>query len=82
MLQSYKPEADWLEKQKDILDEFVRLEGRGDYGGFGICGWGGCTSTELLYRCRDCFDPQMHCRECMVLKHEMNPLHRIQVCYL
>jgi hypothetical protein len=79
LVQSYKPEQDWLEKQTTILDELVRLEGRGEYGGFTTCGWGGCMSTDAVFRCKDCVDARMHCQHCMVAKHDVNPFHRIQV---
>ncbi|KAJ7922740.1 hypothetical protein B0H13DRAFT_2408030 [Mycena leptocephala] len=31
-----------------------------------------------LFRCQDCFKPQMCCRRCIINKHEDNPLHRLE----
>jgi hypothetical protein len=69
-----------MEHQHTILNEFARLEGRGDFGGLVWCA-GGCGDVmNTVYRCRDCFDMRLYCASCMVHMHCRQPLHRIQVC--
>ncbi|KAJ7710868.1 hypothetical protein B0H17DRAFT_1324341 [Mycena rosella] len=32
-----------------------------------------------IYRCEDCFKSPLYCKQCIVLAHEHNPFHRIQI---
>ncbi|KAJ7444965.1 hypothetical protein B0H11DRAFT_2249680 [Mycena galericulata] len=61
------------------LREFLRREGRGD-AKLDICARCGIDGPgrEVLYRCRQCFGRQMHCRHCCVEMHAENPLHFVE----
>ncbi|KAF8056174.1 hypothetical protein FPV67DRAFT_1432087 [Lyophyllum atratum] len=58
-----------------FLDEFLRLDGRGEYTD-ALCP---CNrSTEAKYRCKDCFFGQLLCSGCVIAWHACNPLHDIE----
>ncbi|KAL0573749.1 hypothetical protein V5O48_008210 [Marasmius crinis-equi] len=60
----------------DMLKEIMRWEGRGDASE--ACA-GGCEGDlPALYRCTTCKNRRLFCRECMVERHQDNPLDRIE----
>ncbi|KAG1864793.1 hypothetical protein F4604DRAFT_1882005 [Suillus subluteus] len=59
-----------------FLLEFLRHEGRGDYGGASVC-WH-CHLDVPQFRCIDCFGAELYCKDCIVSLHAQNPVHRIQ----
>lgn len=34
-----------------------------------------------LYRCVECFLPDLTCMSCIVLRHKRLPFHRVEVCF-
>ncbi|KAH7905933.1 hypothetical protein BJ138DRAFT_1017003 [Hygrophoropsis aurantiaca] len=75
MLEKDKPLLQWIPERAAFLDEFIRLDGRGDYSNQLYC----CVVGQLaLYRCEDCFSLKLRCQKCIVLQHAQNPLHRIE----
>ncbi|KAF8065132.1 hypothetical protein FPV67DRAFT_1419442 [Lyophyllum atratum] len=66
----------WVDLDRQVfLDEFLRLEGRGEY--TNTC----CPCGQPLpakYRCVDCLPGPLLCAPCMVLLHARNPFHRIE----
>jgi hypothetical protein len=66
----------WQSDADLFLEEFLRLEGRGDYSQ-DICV---CGKEAATYRCQDCHGCELFCRLCMIRTHERHPLHRIEVC--
>ncbi|KAF8069134.1 hypothetical protein FPV67DRAFT_1415501 [Lyophyllum atratum] len=70
------PTKVWVaEDRQTFLDEFLRLEGRGEYTDpFCPCG----QSMSANYRCIDCLFGRLLCTECMVSSHACIPLHRIE----
>ncbi|KAJ7604326.1 hypothetical protein FB45DRAFT_769378 [Roridomyces roridus] len=63
--------------RNDILDAFIRREGRGLWWNKG-CMNERCLSLEADYRCRDCFGGRLLCHSCVVEKHSDEPLHCIE----
>ncbi|KAG1744823.1 hypothetical protein EDB19DRAFT_1894525 [Suillus lakei] len=55
-------------------EEFLRLEGRGDYSQ-DLCV---CGEEAPIYRCQDCYGPELFCHLCVVRIHERQPLHKIK----
>ncbi|KAG8940821.1 hypothetical protein FRC03_005073 [Tulasnella sp. 419] len=48
--------------------------------GFQICQSQECQTVRpfsKLWRCRDCFDPQIYCDSCLVLLHQHQPFHHV-----
>jgi hypothetical protein len=71
--------SEWNAHRSEILDELCRLEGRGEHSETSLCA-GECRgSTDVSYRCSDCYDMQLYCLHCMVRSHRTMPLHRVQV---
>jgi len=67
----------WKEFSRELaLDELLRLEGRGAYGG-SPCGE--CSASCPLYRCMDCFGGELFCQKCMVSMHRRSPFHVVEV---
>ncbi|KAK0493815.1 hypothetical protein EDD18DRAFT_1016043, partial [Armillaria luteobubalina] len=65
--------------RQETLDEFIRLEGRGDSDAQEFCL--SCHSKSPrppLFRCRDCLGTSLECGECMVAKHHNNPFHVLE----
>ncbi len=60
-----------------VFREFLRLEGLGDYDTT-VCPTDGCIHR-AVYRCRDCHDDQLYCKDCIVAAHQRNPYHHILV---
>jgi hypothetical protein len=78
-MQTYEPNAEWNTHRCEILDEFCRLEGRGDHGRAASCA-GGCDGEkDVIYRCHDCYDMQLYCASCMIGTHRRTPFHKIEV---
>lgn len=71
----------WVKHQDKYLDEFLRLEGRGDKSVYSTCG--GCSERDPLFRCEHqaCFGCGMFCQRCIVLRHQVLPTHWVQVCF-
>ncbi|KAJ6449875.1 hypothetical protein C8R45DRAFT_1057259 [Mycena sanguinolenta] len=68
----------WAEYDKEsFLDELVRCEGRGEYGGHPRCAEC-CTSGTAIYRCEDCFTDALLCAPCIVRLHIDNLFHVIK----
>jgi hypothetical protein len=64
----------------EYLDEFICLEGRGQYINDGCpC----CKQEGELadFRCADCFGGELVCAKCCVRNHLHNPLHAIEVSH-
>ncbi|KAG1885233.1 hypothetical protein F4604DRAFT_1918904 [Suillus subluteus] len=64
----------WRSDTDLFLEEFLRLEGRGDYSQ-GVCV---CSEEAAIYRCRDCHGCELFCHLCMRGMHERHPLHRME----
>ncbi|KAH9828984.1 uncharacterized protein C8Q71DRAFT_718824 [Rhodofomes roseus] len=69
------PLKEWTNHIDEWLAELIRLEGRGSFASETCAG---CLSTETLYRCEDCCDLQLFCRDCTVSRHQCNPFHRVE----
>ncbi|KAJ7429361.1 hypothetical protein B0H11DRAFT_2266008 [Mycena galericulata] len=61
-----------------VLDEMLRLEGRGEPKVYGRCG--GCGTAAPTYRCEHqaCFGPELFCSQCIVKSHKVLPAHHIE----
>ncbi|THH14842.1 hypothetical protein EUX98_g9553 [Antrodiella citrinella] len=77
---SDEPMRVWLPIRDEYLDELIRWEGRGaasttcsscSRAGFGCQNLG-------MFRCADCFSPELLCQGCAVQQHEINPFHVLQ----
>lgn len=66
----------WRSDADLFLEEFLRLEGRGDYSQ-DICA---CCEVAATYRCQDCHGCELFCHLCMIRIHDRHPLHRMEVC--
>jgi hypothetical protein len=69
---------DFASRAFDYLLELVRLEGQQSCQSLCICGEG----KDVLYRCRHCNEARLFCKTCLVSRHEVRPLHNIEVCLL
>ncbi|RPD56066.1 hypothetical protein L226DRAFT_546322 [Lentinus tigrinus ALCF2SS1-7] len=69
-----RPIRQWSTEVDSFLAELLRLEGRGDY----IDRDCSCGAKEALYRCEDCHDVSLHCRQCTLAAHLCHPLHRLR----
>ncbi len=81
-----------MDDLQEYLQEFMRLEGRGDYTGSACPG---CSqdftadpsdaAAEFVsagyrwYRCDDCDDCALYCKGCTKARHTQHPLHRVKV---
>ncbi|KAG1805425.1 hypothetical protein EV424DRAFT_1544390 [Suillus variegatus] len=65
----------WLSDRDEYLAEMLRMDGRGDYTLDTCCK---CASAPALFRCDDCYDMQLYCRDCTVCNHLWSPTHRIK----
>ncbi|KAF8326255.1 hypothetical protein F5887DRAFT_900090 [Amanita rubescens] len=64
-------------KEIDLfLDEFIRLDGRGEMATDQPCRQ--CKKRRPEYRCRDCFSIELFCKECILEYHKRNPLHFLE----
>ncbi|KAG1800700.1 hypothetical protein EV424DRAFT_1474813 [Suillus variegatus] len=64
----------WRSDSDLFLEEFLRLEGRGDYSQ-DICI---CGEEAATYRCQDCHGCELFCHLCMIRIHDRHPLHRME----
>ncbi|KAJ7120591.1 hypothetical protein C8R43DRAFT_1136756 [Mycena crocata] len=73
------PLREWVEENReDFLMELLRAEGRGDHRQYNVCP--GCATERAEYRCKTCLSGgEMVCKACVVQRHQMNPLHAIEV---
>jgi hypothetical protein len=71
------PLRKWIDDRDFYLQEFIRLDGRGDLAVGNACRLCGLTSPDI--RCEDCFGGELLCRKCVIDRHASNPLHRIEV---
>lgn len=67
---------------QEYLDEWIRLEGRGDASELSCCP--SCTPADMnregpVYGCSDCAGFLMECRTCSIRRHERLPLHTVKV---
>ncbi|KAI0690347.1 hypothetical protein C8T65DRAFT_588017, partial [Cerioporus squamosus] len=74
------PLLQWRADIQGYLNGLMCLEGRGDCT-TSVCGR--CSTTlssvhSLGYRCKDCDDCSLYCKECIVTQHAQHPLHRIK----
>ncbi|KAG2125464.1 hypothetical protein DEU56DRAFT_873093 [Suillus clintonianus] len=65
----------WIGQTSNLLDEMLRLNGRGTEGV--TCSCGGSIRPQRPMR--DCHGIQIFCRECTLQNHVLHPLHRIEV---
>ncbi|KAG1832385.1 hypothetical protein EV424DRAFT_1469546 [Suillus variegatus] len=65
----------WLSDHDEYLAEMLQMDGRGDYTSDTCCK---CASAPALFRCNDCCDMQLYCRDCTVCNHLRSPTHRIK----
>ena len=68
------PLMSWREDRQVVLDELIRLEGRG------VDPVDRCELCQKVgvYRCLDCVAVQLLCGECMIRIHAFHPFHVIQ----
>lgn len=79
-----RPHVVWKEKHRQTyLDEMMRWEGRGDFRGTASCPECVLRKKESqgapVYRCLECFMPDLVCQACCVSRHRVNPFHRVEV---
>ncbi|KAL0566206.1 hypothetical protein V5O48_015811 [Marasmius crinis-equi] len=78
---SRRPGKWWMEHYREkYLDELIRGDGRGDFA-FEDCL--DCVARKgevqkAVYRCKDCFQRDLKCKECCLRRHRLDPLHRMQ----
>lgn len=65
----------WKKYRDEYLDECMVLEGRGKFSHACV----GCKQASPQYRCRDCMHGALWCQDCIVVRHDQSPLHRIEV---
>jgi hypothetical protein len=65
-----------MKEIETFLDEFVRLDGRGE---MATDRCRRCKKRKPEYRCRDCFSIELFCKECVLEYHKYNPLHFLEV---
>ncbi|KAJ6479437.1 hypothetical protein C8R47DRAFT_1218996 [Mycena vitilis] len=76
---SDSPNALWVRDDRVLfLDELLRLDGRGEHAGQQQCAGEGCKATDFPYRCKDCLQACLYCKECVVRSHRRTPLHHIE----
>ncbi|KAG1903738.1 uncharacterized protein F5891DRAFT_947152 [Suillus fuscotomentosus] len=64
----------WESDANLFLEEFLRLEGQGDYSQ-DICV---CGEEAAIYHCQDCHGSEMFCHLCMVRVHARQPFHKME----
>ncbi|KAG6373515.1 hypothetical protein JVT61DRAFT_6151 [Boletus reticuloceps] len=73
--ESTEPIHVWLQERPAVLDELIKLEGRGCVEHWATCQ---CGRQDPIYRCRECFTVYFLCKECIVQLHLNHPLHHIE----
>lgn len=79
------PHIIWKENyQSSYLDELICWEGRGDMMNKKLCqdcvAQGVQAPCAPVYRCLDCFLPNLTCQDCCIRQHWVQLLHIIKVC--
>lgn len=72
------PTREWVRYSRGmVLDEMIRLEGRGLHSGMPCprCG----VVTNPTFRCEDCIGGELYCSQCMISMHRQSPFHNIKV---
>lgn len=70
--------TDWLKHvRQTYIDELVRHDGLGDAEACINCSI--CDTNIADVRCMDCSVTELFCGDCVVKRHQRNPLHRIEV---
>ena len=74
----------WKENHRSaFLNEMIRTAGRGDFRKDSHCP--DCISRDVdppgqpVYRCKECFIPDLACKSCCIRRHENLPFHRVEV---
>jgi hypothetical protein len=67
----------WVGHRDLYLDEWLRLEGRGDT--YSTCG--GCEERDPRFRCEHqaCYGCGLFCQRCIVSRHQVLPTHWAEV---
>ncbi|KAH6869445.1 hypothetical protein BKA70DRAFT_1379648 [Coprinopsis sp. MPI-PUGE-AT-0042] len=66
----------WIDRQDEFLDEILAREAAAATLKCSNCS---CETDQCLWRCKDCFDRSLHCRNCFADAHQSNPFHRAEV---
>jgi hypothetical protein len=69
----------WMSDTSLFLEEFIRLDGRGDSIGQSHCV--PCSAPEPNYRCRDCYSRRLYCKDCLLHHHAQNLFHHVEVLF-
>lgn len=71
------PMKQWRDHSRELLlDEMLRLEGRGNHA---EAPCGECSALHPLFRCTDCFGHELFCQRCILSTHQRSPFHTIEV---
>ncbi|PPQ99597.1 hypothetical protein CVT26_009183 [Gymnopilus dilepis] len=80
---SKRPHIVWKELHRSsYLDEISRLSGRADFRTASKCP--DCVSRNVslagppVYRCEECYLPDLVCESCCIRRHKLHPLHLIE----
>ncbi|KAK0444170.1 hypothetical protein EV421DRAFT_1903278 [Armillaria borealis] len=71
----------WMQAyRQEALEEFMRLEGRGNSSRLVECMscLGREHATEPIFRCKECLGMCLECQDCVVERHRQTPFHIIQ----
>jgi hypothetical protein len=72
------PHSNWNERKTILLDELVRLEGRGDHINQVTCM--SCSASSATFRCNSCqAHGVLYCQNCIVRIHEQHHYHVVEV---
>lgn len=78
-----RPHVVWKDVHRQTyLSEMLRSEGRGDFNAETCVD---CKARNVknphpaIYRCQECFVPDLVCASCCVQRHRTHPFHRIEV---
>lgn len=71
-----QPLLNWMQDRDVFLLEILRHDGRGDMAS-NSCGL--CHADVAPFRCKDCFDSNLYCQQCIVKNHSRSPVHRVEV---
>ncbi|KDQ31598.1 hypothetical protein PLEOSDRAFT_1036768, partial [Pleurotus ostreatus PC15] len=67
----------WVSEIDSFVEEFLRLEGRGDIGTSPII-CHECREAEGTFRCPQCFNTRLSCQNCLIERHRTNPFHIVE----
>lgn len=79
-----RPNVFWKHNARQLyLEELLRHEGRGDFARDADCpdclSRGSKKPGPALFRCTDCFLPDLTCSGCLIRRHRLNPFHNVEV---